>query len=264
VKVFRELSDLVSYCKTAGFKSFAECKTKCKPDQMSSFAESKSEKLAKSQRDEFIEYNRRQLSRIYPAGGRVDSSNYDPHLQWNAGCQIVAFNFQTLDRTMQLNLGKFSDNGGCGYLLKPEWMRLPADKNPARAKPKTLKIQVISGQQLPKPNQTHKGEIIDPFVEVDLVGESEDCKVEKTSTIDDNGFNPKWDASFEFKVQSPELTLVRFIVKDQDVNSNDFIASTTIDFMNLNQGYRHIQLHDSQNTIMNLSTLFVKIEISDA
>lgn len=44
--------------------------------------------LVNSQGAEFVEYNKRQLSRIYPAGGRVDSSNYNPQQAWNAGCQI--------------------------------------------------------------------------------------------------------------------------------------------------------------------------------
>lgn len=35
------------------------------------------------------------MSRIYPKGGRVDSSNYMPQIFWNAGCQMVALNFQT-------------------------------------------------------------------------------------------------------------------------------------------------------------------------
>lgn len=41
-------------------------------------------------------YNKQQLSRIYPKGTRVDSSNYMPQLFWNVGCQLVALNFQTL------------------------------------------------------------------------------------------------------------------------------------------------------------------------
>ena len=43
-------------------------------------------------------YNKRQLSRIYPKGTRVDSSNYMPQIFWNAGCQLVALNFQTLGK----------------------------------------------------------------------------------------------------------------------------------------------------------------------
>lgn len=42
---------------------------------------------------------------------------------WNAGCQMVALNFQTPDLAMQLNQGKFEYNGNCGYLLKPDFMR---------------------------------------------------------------------------------------------------------------------------------------------
>ena len=36
----------------------------------------------------FMMYNKRQLSRIYPSGRRVDSSNYNPVDMWNSGCQI--------------------------------------------------------------------------------------------------------------------------------------------------------------------------------
>ena len=82
---------------------------------------------------EFVDYNKRQISRLYPKGARVDSSNYMPqvitiiigilnhadrpdlvldHLEhldhavqvfWNSGCQLVALNFQTPDLPMQLN-----------------------------------------------------------------------------------------------------------------------------------------------------------------
>ncbi|KTF91676.1 hypothetical protein cypCar_00042248, partial [Cyprinus carpio] len=45
--------------------------------------------------NEMRSYNKRQMSRIYPKGGRVDSSNYMPQIFWNAGCQMVALNFQT-------------------------------------------------------------------------------------------------------------------------------------------------------------------------
>lgn len=44
-------------------------------------------------------------------------------LFWNAGCQLVALNYQTLDLAMQLNLGIFEYNHRAGYLMKPEFMR---------------------------------------------------------------------------------------------------------------------------------------------
>ena len=55
---------------------------------MSSFVESKMTNLVNNHGADYVEYNTRQLSRIYPAGGRVDSSNYNPQHAWNAGCQI--------------------------------------------------------------------------------------------------------------------------------------------------------------------------------
>lgn len=35
-------------------------------------------------------------------------------------CFAVALNFQSLGMAMDLNDGRFQDNGGCGYILKPE------------------------------------------------------------------------------------------------------------------------------------------------
>lgn len=55
---------------------------------MSSFGEPNAFKLKNSSGVDFVQYNKRQLSRIYPAGKRIDSSNYDPIEMWNAGCQI--------------------------------------------------------------------------------------------------------------------------------------------------------------------------------
>lgn len=97
--------------------------------RMSSFGEPAALGYLKSQAIEFVNYNKRQLSRLYPKGARVDSSNYMPQVKffkshcstvlepnitsvskwqifWNAGCQLVALNFQTPDLPMQLNQGK--------------------------------------------------------------------------------------------------------------------------------------------------------------
>ena len=65
---------------------------------MSSFVETKIEKLARHKQyaSSFIKYSNRQLSRVYPKGlTRMDSSNYDPMVMWNAGSQMVALNYQT-------------------------------------------------------------------------------------------------------------------------------------------------------------------------
>jgi Phosphatidylinositol-specific phospholipase C, Y domain len=36
----------------------------------------------------WIQYNQRQLTRVYPGGSRIDSSNLDPVTMWNTGSQL--------------------------------------------------------------------------------------------------------------------------------------------------------------------------------
>lgn len=47
---------------------------------MSSFAEPDALGYLKSQAIEFVNYNKRQISRVYPKAGRVDSSNCMPQV----------------------------------------------------------------------------------------------------------------------------------------------------------------------------------------
>lgn len=49
-------------------------------------------------------YNKRQMSRIYPKGTRMDSSNYSPQPFWNVGCQMVALNYQTMGNNLLIEL----------------------------------------------------------------------------------------------------------------------------------------------------------------
>lgn len=65
--------------------------------QMSSFVETRIERVVKNkfQSGAFVSYSNRQLSRVYPKGQRMDSSNYDPMPMWNAGSQLVSLNYQT-------------------------------------------------------------------------------------------------------------------------------------------------------------------------
>ena len=48
---------------------------------------------------------------------------------------------------------------------------------------------MISGQQLPKPGGGKKGEIIDPYVKIQIGGIGEDSQAVKTKVVNDNGMN---------------------------------------------------------------------------
>ena len=59
---------------------------------MSSFDESKAAQLyfARSLSEKFVRHNRKYLSRVYPKGTRVFSSNFDPIPLWLGGCQMIS------------------------------------------------------------------------------------------------------------------------------------------------------------------------------
>ncbi|XP_067459092.1 1-phosphatidylinositol 4,5-bisphosphate phosphodiesterase delta-4 [Thunnus thynnus] len=269
-KLSRELSDLVVYCKSVHFHGFEHARSHAKCYEMSSFSESKAKRLVKETGTDFVQYNTKQLSRIYPGGLRTDSSNYNPQDMWNVGCQIVALNFQTAGLEMDLNDGLFKQNGCCGYVLKPDFMRdgntqFSPEKPEERQdyKPLRLSIKVISGQQLPKVNQK-EGSIVDPLVRVEIYGAPQDQAKEETSHINNNGFNPEWNEILNFVIHTPELALVRFVVEDYDKASrNDFIGQFTLPFTCIQTGYRHIHLLSKDGTAIPPSSLFINITISE-
>ncbi|XP_041663577.1 1-phosphatidylinositol 4,5-bisphosphate phosphodiesterase delta-4 [Cheilinus undulatus] len=269
-KLSRLLSDLVVYCKSVHFHSFEHSRLNAKCYEMSSFSESKAKKLAKDAATDFVQHNVRQLSRIYPSGLRTDSSNYNPQDMWNMGCQIVALNFQKAGLEMDLNDGLFQQNGCCGFILKPDFMRdgdtqFSPEKPEERQgyKPLRLSIQVISAQQLPKVNQK-EGSIVDPLVRVEIYGVPQDQAKEETTHINNNGFNPVWNETLNFVIHTPELALVRFVVEDYDKASrNDFIGQFTLPFTCIQAGYRHIHLLSKDGTAIPPASVFVNISISE-
>jgi len=63
---------------------------------MLSLAETRIVKLATAQRASMLlSLNRICITRVYPKGQRIDSSNFDPLTIWNCGCHMVAMNYQT-------------------------------------------------------------------------------------------------------------------------------------------------------------------------
>uniref|UniRef100_A0A8C4E3B0 Phosphoinositide phospholipase C n=1 Tax=Dicentrarchus labrax TaxID=13489 RepID=A0A8C4E3B0_DICLA len=236
------------------------------PGDVLSFSETRAQSLVNHRAEQFLAFNQRQLSRIYPSAYRIDSSNFNPQFYWNVGCQLVALNYQTEGRMMQLNRAKFMVNGGIGYVLKPPPMCKgsfnPFSDDPLPAYPKKqLILKIISGQQLPKPPDSmlgDRGEIIDPFVEVEIIGLPVDCCKEQTRVVDDNGFNPVWEETLSFTLHMAEVVLVRFLVWDHDPIGRDFIGQRTVAFSSLMPGYRHVYLEG-----LTEASIFVHVSVHD-
>ncbi|XP_008568970.1 PREDICTED: 1-phosphatidylinositol 4,5-bisphosphate phosphodiesterase delta-4 [Galeopterus variegatus] len=264
-----DLSALVVYLKSVSFRSFTHSKKHHYFYEISSFSETKAKSLVKEAGNEFVQHNVRQLSRVYPSGLRTDSSNYNPQELWNAGCQMVAMNMQTAGPEMDICDGLFRQNGGCGYVLKPDFLRdAQSSFHPERPispfKAQTLLIQVISGQQLPKVDQTKEGSIVDPLVKVQIFGVRPDTTRQETNYVENNGFNPYWGQTLCFRVLVPELAMLRFVVEDYDWKSrNDFIGQYTLPWTCMQQGYRHIHLLSKDGISLHPASIFVYICIRE-
>uniref|UniRef100_A0A2K6EV52 Phosphoinositide phospholipase C n=1 Tax=Propithecus coquereli TaxID=379532 RepID=A0A2K6EV52_PROCO len=259
-----EMSNLVNYIQPVKFESFEISKKRNKSFEMSSFVETKGlEQLTKSP-VEFVEYNKMQLSRIYPKGTRVDSSNYMPQLFWNAGCQMVALNFQTMDLAMQINMGMYEYNGKSGYRLKPEFMRRP-DKHfdpftegiVDGIVANTLSVKIISGQFL-------SDKKVGTYVEVDMFGLPVDTrrKAFKTKTSQGNAVNPIWEEEpivFK-KVVLPSLACLRIAVYEE---GGKFIGHRILPVQAIRPGYHYICLRNERNQPLTLPAVFVYIEVKD-
>lgn len=229
---------------------------------MSSFAEAAGMNYLKQSSIDFVNYNKRQMSRIYPKGTRADSSNYMPQVFWNAGCQMVSLNFQTSDLPMQLNQGKFEYNGGCGYLLKPDFMRRSdKDFDPFADAPvdgviaAQCSVKIIAGQFL-------SDKKVGTYVEVDMFGLPSDTvkKEFRTRLVPNNGLNPVYNEDpFVFrKVVLPDLAVLRFGVYEE---SGKMIGQRILPLDGLQAGYRHVSLRTEANFPMSLPMLFVNIEL---
>uniref|UniRef100_A0A8C2MQ05 Phosphoinositide phospholipase C n=1 Tax=Cricetulus griseus TaxID=10029 RepID=A0A8C2MQ05_CRIGR len=240
--LYPELSALVVYLRTVPFCSFIHSKENYHICDVSSFSEAKARHLIREEGNNFVQHNARQLCRVYPSGLRTDSSNFYPQEFWNAGCQMVAMNMQTAGVAMDICDGFFRQNGGSGYVLKPIFLcDIQSSFNPERLispyKAKTLLVQVISGQRLPKVDNTKEKSIVDPLVKVELFGVPEDTRQQETNYVENNGFNPYWGQTFCFRVQVPELAILRFVVKDYQWKSrNNFIGQYTLPWTCVKQG----------------------------
>ena len=219
---------------------------------MHSFSENKVRSLArKTDRKKWVIYNQSHLSRTYPAGSRVDSGNYMPLLAWSVGCQLVSLNFQTHDAALRLNDGRFRENGGCGYVLKPtELLSIQEKTKEDPPKPMQMSIRILSGSCLPKLREEKKSSV--HFVRVsvfDVKNEKEISTSFQTSTVPNNGFFPIWnEEKFSFTIENSHVAMLQLSIFDKDGLTDELVASASIPISCLRLGLRSVKLFDASNT----------------
>lgn len=145
-------------------------KRRCLPFEIASLSETKALSLiAATPSSTLTAYHHQQLTRVYPMGTRVGSSNLPVPCFLScihAGCQLICLNYQTNDAAQQLNRALFRLNGSCGYVLKepvlttPDSPYMPHQPPSAAAAlarpggaPLTLTFTILCAQHLPKPGE---------------------------------------------------------------------------------------------------------------
>ena len=269
--VVMELSDLVNYVEPVKFKSFDESLEKERNCEMSSFSEVRGLVLLQHEGAKFIRYNSSHSSRIYPAGSRISSSNYMPQLYWNVGCQMVALNYQTPDLSMIINQAKFELGGNCGYILKPDILRVEKNARsvldpftqtpPEHTVPTNCGVRVISAHFL-GPVQS---ELMVQFEVFGLPADTSRRRGRENTTryTHYNGIRALWDEEkwimFE-GIFSQELALLKINVLDE---TGTVMAQRILPVSLLQNGYRHIYLRDRYYLPLGLGSLFVQVRMED-
>ncbi|GJJ14667.1 hypothetical protein Clacol_008933 [Clathrus columnatus] len=92
--------------------------------------------------------------------------------------------------------------------------------------------------------------------------------IARTGVVKNNGFNPVWEESlslpFDCVGGMHELVFVKITVKQENGGDDDTpIAVYCSSLGSLQQGYRHLPLHDQQLSQYLFSTLFVRVQIRD-
>jgi phosphatidylinositol phospholipase C, delta len=289
-RTVKVLGELGVYCAGVKFTGFDTPDAK-EYNHIFSFMESSFTKNSrtKDEKKALDLHNMRYLMRVYPDRTRITSNNFDPLIYWRRGVQMSALNWQTFDLGMQLNHAMFmGGTDATGYVLKPselrEFQHLPGGWNGKRERKEvSFHIDVISAQQLMRPNGMPVNKTVDPYIEVEVFHSNDKRdKKEAGSTISPipdtplkrrthivpgNGFNPIFGNRFAFKVTTkyPDLIFVRWSVKlsNDGINPNDRppVATYTAKLTNLKQGYRTLPLLNPAGEQYLFSTLFCRINV---
>uniref|UniRef100_A0A8C9C4L6 Phosphoinositide phospholipase C n=1 Tax=Phocoena sinus TaxID=42100 RepID=A0A8C9C4L6_PHOSS len=227
---------------------------------ISSLNENAAKRLCRRYSQKLIQHTACQLLRTYPAATRIDSSNPSPLLFWLHGIQLVALNYQTDDLPLHLNAAMFEANGGCGYVLKPPvlWDKncpmyqkfSPLERDLDNMEPAIYSLTIVSGQNVCPSNGTGS-----PCIEVDVLGMALDSCHFRTKPIHRNTLNPMWNEQFLFRVHFEDLLFLRFAVVEN--NSSVVTAQRIIPLKALKRGYRHLQLRNLHNELLEISSLFI-------
>ena len=184
-------------------------------------------------------WTRSALARVYPAGHRIKSDNYDPSDAWATGCQIVALNMQVTpeDNPLYTNWGFFLRKGGCGYVPKPQFLRESSfdelDEYASGLRTQSLPIKQTLKVNLKSARGWTKGwgmeEAPDVYCVVSVAGGPKQDRSHRKSKTANNTKAPQFNETFSFPLAVPELAVVTLEFWDDDtVSGDDYLGHVSL------------------------------------
>jgi len=230
---------------------------------VSSMTEGKALKLRHAAGDHALAaWNSEYLSRAYPEGTNITSSNFDPLPLWLSGVQMVALNYQTTDRALLLNDGLFYDyNGGSGYVLKPPEL-LGGTQRPTHLGAQ-LKLRICCGHRLPRPERLGDGTaapsarsvVSSPQVVVSLEPGGQSAQ---TRPVRQDGYHPVFDHEVVFDIPLSPLCILLFEVRDEATGRP--MARRAVSLDAVREGFRWLPIHSVIGNMIPHSGLLVQAE----
>ena len=94
------------YTKGVKYRGFSKLVSYASNEQFS-LSERNAERIIREGNQlDWIKHNFSHISRVYPKGLRMTSTNFDPLPFWASGCQLVALNWQTVGKFLVDFLGR--------------------------------------------------------------------------------------------------------------------------------------------------------------
>ena len=243
----QDLAKLLVYTHGVKYSGFSKLIT-YEPRHQFSVSEKTGAKLIKENKQDWIKHNYTHLSRVYPKGLRLQSTNYDPIVFWSAGCQLVAVNWQTVDEGAILNHAMFVDTNG--YVLKPLALR-HKPPSPEKRQKYFVSVSILSAQRLPLSS--------DLRVEVTL-----GVKTRSTKSIEGCTLCPTWNETFKYEIECLpsmlDLTFLHIEIKHPK-SKGSLLAQWVRTLGVAPRGFRYLPLYDSLFSKYVFATIFVNITI---
>jgi len=230
-----ELNSIINYAEATKFVKLDDGERQFW--QMFSLKEDKARDLSKDAAgaQKVVSLTQRNLTRVYPGPQRVDSSNYNPIPFWLRGIQMAAMNLQTRDQGERINSAFFQQNGGCGYVLKPDYMV----KEFLTYSPITLtdEAEEVITLHLVAGHHLGQGQVT---VQVEVEGHPMDQS--SWSSPGRPGPHPAWEgaASTVLTVRRPQLAVLKVAVEREGLEP----CTSYIALPLLPRGFRNLKLSE--------------------